>query len=335
MSVVNWRWANSPACKPPAYIRYNFRRQNKGHIHMNGELKDFVLRKQDEHTKNLALFKTFERIRYFGKNVFIIGGIDDPDDSDLSGPIEKVIHVAILLACLLLIGGKYWIIKALIVYALIHYILQKLGKYFIDTYKEKLDEIAKECQERLNSFCQEQYQKYEIVWGNEYGEILFDGLMIKNGCFEADLGVECGPIDIYCLSDTVAGERYKAEKAQKYPNGNNVYIDMKKNIASTEFNKKMGVLTLPKKEHECMKFLSTSCQLAIVQAAGNNIVREIHIWQGKLHITMMQAFGRADANIAVYAENAIVNAFGAVEYSCSQIQHQEELVRSCYQSLTE
>ena len=54
---------------------------------MNGELKDFVLRKQDEHTKNLALFKTFERIRYFGKNVFIIGGIDDPDDSDLSGPI--------------------------------------------------------------------------------------------------------------------------------------------------------------------------------------------------------------------------------------------------------
>ena len=66
-----------------------------------------------------------------------------------------------------------------------------------------------------------------------------------------------------------------------------------------------------------------------------NIVREIHIWQGKLHITMMQAFGRADANIAVYAENAIVNAFGAVEYSCSQIQHQEELVRSCYQSLTE
>ena len=121
---------------------------------MNGELKDFVLRKQDEHTKNLALFKTFERIRYFGKNVFIIGGIDDPDDSDLSGPIEKVIHVAILLACLLLIGGKYWIIKALIVYALIHYILQKLGKYFIDTYKEKLDEIAKECQERLNSFCQ-------------------------------------------------------------------------------------------------------------------------------------------------------------------------------------
>ena len=130
---------------------------------MNGELKDFVLRKQDEHTKNLALFKTFERIRYFGKNVFIIGGIDDPDDSDLSGPIEKVIHVAILLACLLLIGGKYWIIKALIVYALIHYILQKLGKYFIDTYKEKLDEIAKECQERLNSFCQEQYQKYEIV----------------------------------------------------------------------------------------------------------------------------------------------------------------------------
>lgn len=212
MSVVNWRWANSPACKPPAYVRYNFRRQNKGHIHMNGELKDFVLRKQDEHTKNLALFKTFERIRYFGKNVFIIGGIDDPDDSDLSGPIEKVIHVVILLACLLLIGGKYWIIKALIVYALIHYILQKLGKYFIDTYKEKLDEIAKECQERLNSFCQEQYQKYEIVWGNEYGEILFDGLMIKNGCFEADLGVECGPIDIYCLSDTVAGERYKAEK---------------------------------------------------------------------------------------------------------------------------
>ena len=189
---------------------------------MNGELKDFVLRKQDEHTKNLALFKTFERIRYFGKNVFIIGGIDDPDDSDLSGPIEKVIHVVILLACLLLIGGKYWIIKALIVYALIHYILQKLGKYFIDTYKEKLDEIAKECQERLNSFCQEQYQKYEIVWGNEYGEILFDGLMIKNGCFEADLGVECGPIDIYCLSDTVAGERYKAEKAQKYPNGNRI-----------------------------------------------------------------------------------------------------------------
>ena len=52
---------------------------------MNGELKDFVLRKQDEHTKNLALFKTFERIRYFGKNVFIIGGIDDPDDSDLKG----------------------------------------------------------------------------------------------------------------------------------------------------------------------------------------------------------------------------------------------------------
>ena len=44
---------------------------------MNGELKDFVLRKQDEHTKNLALFKTFERIRYFGKNVFIIGGIDE------------------------------------------------------------------------------------------------------------------------------------------------------------------------------------------------------------------------------------------------------------------
>ena len=56
----------------------------------------------------------------------------------------------------------------------------------------------------------------------------------------------------------------------------------------------MGVLTLPEKEHECMKFLSTSCQLAIVQAAGNNIVREIHIWQGKLHITMMQAFGRGD-----------------------------------------
>ena len=111
---------------------------------MNGELKDFVLRKQDEHTKNLALFKTFERIRYFGKNVFIIGGIDDPDDSDLSGPIEKVIHVAILLACLLLIGGKYWIIKALIVYALIHYILQKLGKYFIDTYGEVPEETEKE-----------------------------------------------------------------------------------------------------------------------------------------------------------------------------------------------
>lgn len=53
----------------------------------------------------------------------------------------------------------------------------------------------------------------------------------------------------------------------------------------------MGVLTLPEKEHECMKFLSTSCQLAIVQAAGNNIVREIHIWRGKLHITMMRLLG--------------------------------------------
>ena len=57
MSVVNWRWANSPACKPPAYVRYNFRRQNKGHIHMNGELKDFVLRKQDEHTKTWHYLK--------------------------------------------------------------------------------------------------------------------------------------------------------------------------------------------------------------------------------------------------------------------------------------
>lgn len=302
---------------------------------MNGELKDFVLKKQDEHTKNLALFKTFERVRCFGKNVFIMGGVDDPYDIDQSGPIEKVIHVIILLACLSLIDGKHWIIKSLIVYALLHFILQKLGKYFVDTYKERLDKIAKECQGKLNSFCQEQYQKYEIVWGNEYDEILFDGLMIKNGCFEADQGVECGPIDIYCLSDPVASERYKAEKAQKYPNGNNVYIDMKKNIASTEFNKKMGVLTLPEKERECMKFLSTSCQLGIVQAAGNNIVREIHICQGKIYIMMMQAFGRADANIAVYAPNAIANAFGAVEYSCSQIQRQEELVRSCYQSLTE
>ena len=51
----------------------------------------------------------------------------------------------------------------------------------------------------------------------------------------------------YCLSDTVAGERYKAEKAQKYPNGNNVYIDMKKNIASTEFNKKWVFLHYRKK----------------------------------------------------------------------------------------
>ena len=71
---------------------------------MNGELKDFVLRKQDEHTKNLALFKTFERIGYFGKSVFSIGGIDDPGDSDLIEAVEKVVHGAILLACLFLIG---------------------------------------------------------------------------------------------------------------------------------------------------------------------------------------------------------------------------------------
>lgn len=57
---------------------------------------------------------------------------------------------------------------------------------------------------------------------------------------------------------------------------------MKKNIASTEFNKKFLVFIPEELEKECMKFLSPARQVEMVRTSAFDRLCDIHIENGRI-----------------------------------------------------
>ncbi len=293
---------------------------------MNGELKEFVLNSQKEHTKLLTLYNLFFKVESFGKNWIFIW-------NDAVGRFEKFIHLIIFLVFLFIVRS---FLGLAVGYVGIHFIIRKIGEFISGIYGKKLNKLTNDCQRKLNDFCQEEIQKNKIIVENEEDEIRFDdGFVIKNGYFEADLKTGCEPIHIYCLKDKTAKSRYEDQKVELNDEADELFVDMKKNIASTEFNQKFGVFTVPEKEHECMKLLTPICQLKMVKSEAFNAVREIHIWNEKVHASMVHELIRPNIRLNQFEKKTIRKAFEAVEYYYETTRYQADMAYSCYLSLKE
>lgn len=295
---------------------------------MNREVNEFVLNSQKEHTRLLILCELFLKIEEFGENWFFIA-------NEEVGRLEKLLHLIMLIIALMMARGRYALLILAVLYLGSHFVIKKTGEIIAAVYAGKIQVLIEACQKRLNDFCQEEIQKNEIIVKNESDIIQLNGFRIKNGHFKTKLKAKCGVIDIYCLKDKTAKEKYTEQKLEQTSDYEEMYADMKKNIASTEFIQKFGVLTLAGKELECMKWLTPVCQLQMIRTPGFDAVREMHIRGGEIYVKMAQDLQRPNITLNPYEKRVIRKTFEAVEYYYEAMRRQADLAQNCYDSLME
>lgn len=296
---------------------------------MDDEIKEFISDNERKHKKYLQLYRIACMVEMFGNNGILL--------FECSSKIELFIHILVILEFPFFGYGKVGFLKGLIIYICLHLIIKAIGGYFIKIFKGKLDMIQQTCQDKLDDFCYRQYQDKKIIKGNDYDEVRFDhNLIVRNGIFEADLQVDCEPVSIYCLGNKEAKEQYKNEREKyNYDENRYEYIEMKKNIASTEFNQKFGVLVQPDKVHECMKFLSPSRQLQMIHMTAFDKIREIYISAGKICADTTSCFERPGMKIDVYVSKSIQKSFQEVEEYCCNIRKMADEFHNSYFQICE
>lgn len=296
---------------------------------MDRNIMGFISDNESNRKKYLKIYKLGCGLERFGKNGILL--------FQCYSKIELFIHILVILNFPLFGYNKIGFLTGLIIYICLHLVIKAVGDYFCKTYGEKLNLMQQQCQDKLDDFWFKQYQDNKIIRRQDYDEVKFDhGLIVRNGAFEADLQTDCDPVLIFCLRDKEAKEKYKDER-NKYNDREDryEYIDMKNNIASTEFNQKFGVLVVPDKVHECMKFLSPSRQLQMIRMSAFDKIREIYIDGGKIHADTTSCFVRPWMEIDVYSSKSIQKSFEEVEEYCCNIRRMADEFHDCYLQIYE
>lgn len=283
---------------------------------MTENLKAFIARNETEQREFLEYYNAGSALYNFGEKGLSL----DYDENSWSGRVGILLRLGILLI-LIGITGKFLV--GLIVYVGIHLLIEKVGGKIRDTYQEKLDKIQIECQNSLDQFIELNYKENGIRWGTKGDEVRFaQDLVVRGSSFEAGVHSDILQMHIYCLKNL----EKKFWKKRRVDEG----IDMKKNIASLEFNRNFQIFLPQEQEREGMKFLSPARQIEMIKSTAFDGFRSIHIEEGRLYGIMKDSYNPPNRRIDVYKYQPIGKYFSDVEEYCRNMRTRADNVQNSY-----
>lgn len=293
---------------------------------MSEELKLFLQQNEVEQKKYLTIFKTGSVIYCFGKNGISLSNYDKYDEK--SAKNRGMFHLLILALFALysvIKCGKIW--PGVVAYICGHLIITIIGLAICNMCSKKLDKIESDCQGKLDEFVKMNYEKTGILRYADHDEIKLDHNAVLNGnSFTGDFDAFIEPIHIYCVNNS----------KDKYIEGEEIVencINMKKNIASAEFNQKFEVFVPKELEQECMKILSPSTQLMMLKSSVFDNLGEIHIYKNRIWGTRDKAYVRPNDKIDAYTYQAIIKTFEKIEEYCKIMRRTADGILDLYEQL--
>lgn len=284
---------------------------------MDANLEMLISTHERNHKKYLTIFNIGVKLDTFGSDLFIIFG---PGASGEYAGLEKFVHFVILLIDIAFsYAATGSMVAGLIVYAAFHLILKFAGKMMLDTGSEKLLAIREDCSKRYVEFQEDMLQKNRI-YRNQYGEdeihfVDTDSLVVTNGHFRGDLGIDIPPMYIQCFDHFLA---IPEDSIQGKPLSR---IDQ--HISSVEFTDKFEVSTVAGRERDCMKYLTPSRQLAILRSNAWDCIKALKICDGKVYADMTENLNEYEYTpyINVFNYKSILKTFKEMEEYCLAVKN--------------
>lgn len=287
---------------------------------MTDSLKAFISQNEKEQKKFLTYYNVGDAIYTYGENSL------NMDYYEGTGMDKCRLSFRIfLLVMLIFITDR--ILIGIAVYIGIHLLIRKAGEKISITYQQKLEKIQSVCQRSLDEFRKMSYEQNGILSGEKGDEIRFaNNLVVREDSFEAAIQSAISPMHIYCLQNS--GKKHWLDTEIEE------CINMKKNIASTEFNKKFLVFIPEELEKECMKFLSPARQVEMVRTSAFDRLCDIHIENGRITGELKDSYSRPDRTIDIYKYQLIGKFFSEVEEYCHNMKEMADNIQNSYTQIT-
>lgn len=233
---------------------------------MTNELQEFIAQNEKEQKMYLTIQHIGFKIYCFGKNGI---SLENYDRYELTAKTRIYGHIFIL------VGIAFWTVfkwskvwPAFVIYIAAHWIIKTIGEQICGICEPKLNKIQIDCQKKLDEFTKMNYQQMGIWRLADHDEVRMKehNLIISENTFTGDFHSNIAPIHICCLKNSTQ-ELWNAEDLE------NNFIDMKKNIASSEFNQKFQIFVPKDRERDSMKMLSPTTQIVLVKSSAFERIR--------------------------------------------------------------
>lgn len=295
---------------------------------MTNELQEFIAQNEKEQKMYLTIQHIGFKIYCFGKNGI---SLENYDRYELTAKTRIYGHIFIL------VGIAFWTVfkwskvwPAFVIYIVAHWIIKTIGEQICGICEPKLNKIQAECQEKLDEFTKMNYQQMGIWRLADHDEIRMKehNLVISGNNFTGDFHSNIAPIHIRCLKNPDQNFEYDEELE-------NNFIDMKKNIASTEFNQKFRIFVPKDRERDSMKLLSPTTQVTLVKSTAFDRISAVHIYPDRICGVVAPQLVRPEKRVDAYKYQFLGGLFSEVEEYCQNMRKTAEEVWMMYEQFAD
>ena len=295
---------------------------------MTNELQEFIAQNEKEQKMSLTIQHIGFKIYCFGKNGI---SLENYDRYELTAKTRIYGHIFIL------VGIAFWTVfkwskvwPAFVIYIAAHWIIKTIGEQICGICEPKLNKIQIDCQKKLDEFTKMNYQQMGIWRLADHDEVRMKehNLIISENTFTGDFHSNIAPIHICCLKNSTQ-ELWNAEDLE------NNFIDMKKNIASSEFNQKFQIFVPKDRERDSMKMLSPTTQIVLVKSSAFERISAVHIYSDHICGVMEPQLVRPERCVDAYKYQLLRGLFSEVEEYCQNMRKTAEEVWKMYEQFTD
>lgn len=206
---------------------------------------------------------------------------------------------------------EHWI-PALLVYIIIHTGLFIGGKMLEKKCQETLSQMSVYFNEKFTNYFDEACRQRNIVGD----AILMDNIRISNNRVDAYILPTKADINLYCLESVDGDVGCFDRRLNPQPDD----VDMKKHIASVEFNKKYGVFTKKGMEMHCVDLLRPTVQVAMCGKFKFEHLGMVEIGYDHFFAATKDSVKPIKTHIDIYGEDSLLWYFDDADLYCENME---------------
>lgn len=203
-------------------------------------------------------------------------------------------------------------IPALIVYIIIHTGLFIGGKMLEKKCMENLAQMSVYYNEKFTTFFDEICRQHHIV-GDAF---MIDNIRISNNRVDAYILPTKAEFNLYCLESFSGDNACFDRRLNPQPDD----VDLKKHIASVEFNKKFGVITKKGMEMHCVDLLRPTVQVALCDKFQIEHLAMAEIGGGNFFAATKDSVKPIKTYFDIYGDDPLLWFFEDAEIYCEKME---------------
>lgn len=203
-------------------------------------------------------------------------------------------------------------IPALIVYIILHTGLFIGGKLLEKKCMENLMEMSAYFNEKFTAYFDEACRQRNIVGD----AVLIDNIRISNNRVDAYTLPTKADFNLYCLESFDGDNACFDRRLNPQPDD----VDLKKHIASVEFNKKFGVITKKGMEMHCVDLLRPTVQVAMCGKFKVEHLCMVEIGGGNFYAATKDSVKPVKTHIDIYGDDALLWYFDDADIYCEKME---------------